>query len=76
MADIVESLTAPDCSIISVVDLRRRLSGKDGGPAQWEKWLKTASNACSKLVAYEATPGFINSAAKGFISRTVHPPLP
>ena len=65
-----------DGVIISVAALRHKLSGKDGGPAQWEKWLKTASNACSKLVAYEATPGFINTAAKGFISRTVHPPLP
>ena len=45
-------------------------------PAKWEKYLKTAKNACKKLAADEATPQFIQSAAKGFISRTVHPPLP
>ena len=76
MADIVLSLTSPDGAIISVVDLRKRLVGKDGGPAPWEKRLKTATNACKKLSADEAAPAFVKSAAKGFISRTVHPPLP
>ena len=76
MAEIVLSLTSPDGAIISVVDLRRRLDGKDGGPAPWEKWLKTATNACKKLAGDEAAPQFVKSAAKGFVSRTVHPPLP
>ena len=62
--------------LISVAALRHKLAGKDGSPAQWEKRLKTAKNACKKLVADDATPGFIKSAAKGFVSRTVHPPLP
>jgi len=75
MADIVLSLTSPDGKIISVVDLRRRLSEGDG-TAPWEKYLKTAKNACKKLTADDATPSFVKSAAKGFVSRTVHPPLP
>jgi len=62
--------------LISVAALRHKMAGKDGDPARWEKRLKTASNACSKLVADDATPGFIKSAAKGFLSRTIHPPLP
>ena len=62
--------------LISVAALRHKLTGKDGGPAPWEKRLKTATNACKKLSADEAAPQFIKSAAKGFISRTVHPPLP
>ena len=76
MADIVLSLTSPSGDIISVVDLRKRLAGQDGGPAQWEKWLKTARNACKKLADEEAAPQFVRSASKGYISRTVHPPLP
>jgi len=76
MADIVLSLTSPDGAIITVVDLRKRLSGKDGGPAKWERSLKSATSACKKLVADGATPAFIRAAAKGFVSRTVHPPLP
>jgi len=75
MADIVLSLTSPDGKIISVVDLRRRLSDGDE-KAPWERWLKTATNACKKLAADEAAPQFVKSAAKGFVSRTVHPPLP
>ena len=63
-------------AIISVAALRHKLTGKDGGPAQWEKWLKTATNACKKLADDEAAPQFVKSAAKGFVSRTVHPPLP
>lgn len=62
--------------IISVAALRHKLSGKDGGPAPWEKRLKTATTACKKLAADEAAPQFVKSAAKGFVSRTVHPPLP
>ena len=76
MADIVLSLTSPSGDIISVVDLRRRLSGQDGGPAQWEKSLKTATNACSRLVADDATPGFVRDASKRYINATAHPPLP
>lgn len=63
-------------TLISVAALRLRLSEGDDTPAKWEKRLKTAKNACKKLVADDATPGFVKSAAKGFISRTVHPPLP
>ena len=62
--------------LISVAALRHKLTGKDGGPAPWEKWLKTATNACKKLAADDAAPAFVKSAAKGFVSRTVHPPLP
>ena len=62
--------------IISVAALRHKLTGKDGGPAPWEKWLKTMRNAAKKLAGDEATPQFVKSAAKGFVSRTVHPPLP
>ena len=77
MADIVLSWSDDyGGKLIPVSVLRNKLQGKDGGPAQWEKRLKTASNACGKLVADDATPGFVKSAAKGFISRTVHPPLP
>ena len=76
LCDIVVSLSSPDGDLISVVDLRRRLSGQDGGPAQWEKRLKTATNACKKLAGDDAAPQFVKSAAKGFVSRTVHPPLP
>jgi len=77
MADIVLSWSDDyGGKLIPVSVLRNKLKGKDGGPAQWEKRLKTAKNACKKLVADDATPGFIKSAAKGFISRTIHPPLP
>ena len=62
--------------LISVAALRHKLSGKDGGPAPWEKRLKTATNACKKLAGDESAPAFVKSAAKGFVSRTVHPPLP
>jgi hypothetical protein len=62
--------------LISVAALRHKLTGKDGGPAQWEKKLKTATNATRKLAADEAAPAFVRSAAKGFLSLTVHPPLP
>ena len=65
-----------DGVIISVAALRHKLAGKDGGPAPWEKRLKTATNACKKLAGDEAAPAFVKSAAKGFVSRTVHPPLP
>ena len=75
MADIVLSLTSPDGKIISVADLRRRLSGKDGR-ALWEKWLKTAKNACKKLADHEAAPQFVRSAARYFGTSTTHPPLP
>ncbi len=77
MADIVVAW-ADDFggAIISVAALRHKLTGKDGGPAQWEKRLKTATNACKKLVGDAAAPQFVKSAAKGFVSRTVHPPLP
>jgi len=76
LCDIVVSLSSPDGDLISVVDLRRRLSGQDGGPAQWEKSLKTATNACSRLVADDATPGFVRDASKRYINATAHPPLP
>ena len=77
MADIVVSW-ADDYggAIISVAALRHKLTGKDGVPAPWEKRLKTAANACKKLAADDAAPQFVKSAAKGFVSRTVHPPLP
>ena len=65
-----------DGVIISVAALRHKLSGQDGGPAPWEKWLKTAKNACKKLANSDATPAFIRSAAKGFGTSTIHPPLP
>ena len=76
LCDIVVSLTSPAGELISVADLRRRLSGKDGGPAKWEKWLKTASTACKKLVADDATPSFVSKEAKRFVTATTHPPLP
>ena len=62
--------------IISVAALRHKLSGKDGGPAKWEKWLKTASTACKKLSSDDATPSFVSKEAKRFITTTTHPPLP
>ena len=62
--------------IISVAALRHKLSGKDGGPADWEKKLKTATNATKKLASDLQAPAFVRSAAKGFLSLTVHPPLP
>jgi len=76
LADIVLSFTSPDGAIISVVDLRRRLSGKDGGPADWEKKLKTATNATKKLANDMQAPSFVRSAARGFLTSTTHPPLP
>ena len=63
-------------TVISVAALRHKLSGKDGGPANWEKWLKTASIACKKLAADDATPSFVRSEAKRFVTATTHPPLP
>jgi len=63
-------------SIISVANLRYKLSGKDGGPADWEKKLKTATNACKRLGADDAAPAFVRSAARGFLTSTTHPPLP
>ena len=65
-----------DGVIISVAALRHKLSGKDGGPAPWEKRLTTATNACKKLVADDATPGFVKTGARHFITVTTHPPLP
>ena len=65
-----------DGVIISVAALRHKLSGKDGGPAKWEKWLKTASTACKKLSSDDATPSFVRSEAKRFVTATTHPPLP
>ena len=77
MADIVLSWSDEyGGKLIPVWALRDKLTGKDGGPAQWEKRLKTATNACKKLAGDEAAPAFVKSAAKGFVSRTVHPPLP
>ena len=63
-------------TVISVAALRHKLSGKDGGPAKWEKWLKTASTACKKLSSDDATPSFVRSEAKRFVTATTHPPLP
>ena len=62
--------------LISVAALRHKLTGKDGEAAQWEKRLKTATNATKKLASDMQAPQFVRSAAKGFLSRTVHPPLP
>ena len=45
-------------------------------PLKWERSLKTATNACSRLVADEATPGFVRDASKRYINATAHPPLP
>lgn len=77
MADIVVSW-ADDYNgvIISVAALRHKLAGEDGGPAAWEKRLKTATRACKNLAKDEAAPAFIRSASKAFITRTIHPPLP
>jgi len=65
-----------DGVIISVAALRHKLSGQDGGPAPWEKRLRTATNACKKLSQDEAAPAFVKSAARYFITSTTHPPLP
>ena len=65
-----------DGVIISVAALRHKLSGKDGGPAKWEKWLKTATNACKKLAADDAAPQFVRSESKRYVTATTHPPLP
>ena len=62
--------------LISVAALRHKLTGKDGGPAAWEKRLKTATNACKRLGADDAAPAFVRSAARGFLTSTTHPPLP
>ena len=77
MADVVVSW-AHDYGgeIISVAALRHKLSGKDGGPADWEKKLKTATNACKKLAADEAAPQFVRSESRRFLTSTKHPPLP
>ena len=74
MADIVMSWSQDD--LISVADLRSRLTGQDGGPAKWEKWAKTATNACRKLAEHDSTPDFLRGAAKRFMKGSVHPPLP
>ena len=76
MADIVVSW-ADDFggAIISVAALRHKLKGKNG-PADWEKKLKTATNACKKLAADEAAPQFVRTGARRFITTTAHPPLP
>ena len=63
-------------AIISVAALRHKLTGKDGGPAPWEKRLKTATNACKKLADDDAAPQFVRSNAKRFVTATSHPPLP
>ena len=63
-------------NLIPVSVLRNKLAGKDGGPAVWEKWLKTAKNACKKLADHEAAPQFVRSAARYFGTSTTHPPLP
>ena len=76
LCDIVLSYGDEYGTLISVAALRHKLTGKDGGPAPWEKWLKTMRNAAKKLAADDAAPQFVKSAAKGFVSRTVHPPLP
>ena len=65
-----------DGVIISVAALRHKLSGKDGGPADWEKKLKTATNACKKLAADEAAPQVVKSESRRFLTSTKHPPLP
>ena len=62
--------------LISVAALRLKLSGKDGGPADWEKKLKTATNAAKKLASDLQAPSFVRSAARGFLTSTTHPPLP
>ena len=62
--------------LISVANLRYKLSGKDGGPADWEKKLKTATNATKKLADDMQAPSFVRSAARGFLTSTTHPPLP
>ena len=77
MADIVLSWSDDyGGKLIPVSVLRNKLQGKDGGPAKWEKSLKTATNACSRLVADAATPGFVRDASKRYINATAHPPLP
>ena len=77
MADIVVSWAdSYGGVIISVAALRHKLTGKDGSPAGWEKRLKTATNATKKLANDMQAPQFVRSAAKGFLSLTVHPPLP
>ena len=77
MADIVLSWSDEyGGKLIPVWALRDKLQGKDGGPAQWEKRLKTATNACKKLAGDDATPGFIRAAARYFVTATAHPPLP
>ena len=62
--------------LISVAALRLKLAGKDGGPAAWEKRLKTATNATKKLADDMQAPSFVRSAARGFLTSTTHPPLP
>ena len=77
MADIVLSWSDDyGGKLIPVSVLRNKLQGKDGGPAKWEKWLKTASTACKKLAADDATPSFVSKEAKRFVTTTTHPPLP
>ena len=76
LCDIALSYGDEYGTLISVAALRHKLSGKDGGPSDWEKKLKTATNATKKLASDMQAPQFVRSAAKGFLSRTVHPPLP
>ena len=76
LCDIVLSWGEEYSTVISVAALRHKLTGKDGGPTAWEKRLKTATNATKKLASDMQAPQFVRSAAKGFLSLTVHPPLP
>ena len=76
LCDIALSWGEDYGTVISVAALRMKLQGKDGGPAKWEKWLKTAKNACKKLSSDDATPTFVRSEAKRFVTATTHPPLP
>ena len=77
MADIVLSWSDDyGGKLIPVSVLRNKLKGEDGDAAKWERWLKTAKNACKKLAAFEGTPQFVQTASRRYITSTVHPPLP
>ncbi len=77
MADIVLSWSDDyGGKLIPVSVLRNKLKGEDGDKAQWEKRLKTATNACKKLAADEAAPQFVRSESRRFLTSTKHPPLP
>ena len=41
-----------------------------------DTWKSIERAVCKKLADDEAAPQFVKSAAKGFVSRTTHPPLP